>query len=93
VLNGVGGRTIEEAKARMTYAEALDWFTYRRKHGPLDAAARNEWAMAQLCYVVSQAAGMKKHGGGGFQLTDFLPYHETPELTTERVMKAFGVTK
>lgn len=35
MLNGVGGSTIAEAKATLSYAEVLAWVAYRDKHGSL----------------------------------------------------------
>lgn len=93
VLNGVGGKTIAEAKEAMTYDEAMAWYAYRKKTGPFNPASRIEWSLAQLSYLVAIAAGMKKKGGGDFELTDFVPYHETPELTLEDAMKALGARK
>jgi hypothetical protein len=93
VLNGVGGRTIAEAKERMSYAEALGWYAYRKKTGPFNAASRVEWSLAQVCTLICAAAGLKKKGGGEFAITDFIPYAEEPELTIESAMKALGVHK
>lgn len=73
VLAGVGGRTIEEAKERLSYPEALAWFAYRRKHGPLSIIRRLEWGLAQVAFVVASVNGGKRTGGGKLKFEDFLP--------------------
>lgn len=93
MLSGVGGRSIEEAKEALSYGEALAWFEYRKKHGPLHALPRIEWALAQVAHMVASAGGLKKKGGGDFQLDDFLPFKERPKLTLRSAMKALGVKR
>lgn len=48
-MNGIGGKTIAEAKENMTYREALEWAQYRKQTGPLNLALRVELAAAIIC--------------------------------------------
>lgn len=92
MLNGIGGRTIAEAKQRLTYHEALDWFAFIRKRGTLNVGMRLEALFAQQSVLICSAAGIKKQGGGQFSMTDFMPHADEPdELSIEDAMKALGV--
>jgi len=70
---GIGGRTIAEAKRRLTYAEFLAWMAYRRKRGSLHFGLRGDRQMALLCLTACQLAGVK-----GLDRYDFLPYESRP---------------
>ncbi|KAF0804933.1 phage protein [Alcanivorax xiamenensis] len=48
VLHGVGGRTIAEAKERLTYEEARSWFAYIQKRGSLHFGRRLEQIIAMI---------------------------------------------
>ncbi|PNQ53571.1 hypothetical protein C1141_20570, partial [Vibrio agarivorans] len=50
VLAGVGGRTIAEAKERLTYQEARQWFSYIAKRGSLNIGRRMEQSAALMLY-------------------------------------------
>lgn len=73
MLCGVGGRTVAEAKQRISYDEFLMWMAYRRRYGPLTAARRIETSLAML---------MLQNNGGKAKLADFLPF-STPEPERE----------
>lgn len=72
MLNGVGGRTVEEAKQRMTYAEYCDWVAYIRKRGTLHQGMRIESAAALVSMMLSRV------NGGKAEMADFMP-HAKPE--------------
>lgn len=80
MLNGVGGSTIAEAKANLSYAEVLAWVAYRDKHGPLNLARRIELASGLIALQVNRS------GGGKADLYDFLPHHVRPGTELERAM-------
>ncbi|MDT4868651.1 hypothetical protein FQZ97_1036300 [compost metagenome] len=67
MLAGVGGRTVAEAKAVMSYAEAQQWAAYIREHGSVNPLRRMEQWVAKLCYVTAKVQGAK------VQFEDFLP--------------------
>ena len=88
MLNGIGGRTIAEAKERMTYAEALDWMAYIRKRGSLNAGLRLDAAVAVLATQINRALG------GKAEFHDFLPYHDPPEAASiDDIAKIFGAVR
>ena len=68
VLHGVGGCTILEAKERLTYAEAMDWYAYIRRRGSLNLGNRLEHGFAMLATVLSRIHG------GEVEMEAFMPY-------------------
>jgi hypothetical protein len=72
VLHGIGGCTIAEAKERLSYAEALDWFAYIRKRGSLHDGMRVEAAAALISVVLNRV------NGGKADMADFMP-HAKPQ--------------
>jgi hypothetical protein len=80
VLNGVGGRTVAEAKASISYAEAMAWAAYRNKHGSFNLASRAE----QMGAIV--ALQVNRMGGGKAELTDFMPHQEKAGVSLETAM-------
>ncbi|WP_026001491.1 phage tail assembly protein T [Pseudomonas donghuensis] len=80
MLNGVGGSTIAEAKATLSYAEVLAWVAYRDKHGSLNLMRRTELAAALIALQVNRS------GGGKAELYDFMPHHVRPGTQLERAM-------
>lgn len=82
MLNGVGGRTIEEAKARLSYREALSWMAYRAKRGNLHPGRRVDRAAAMLAQMYWGA-----HSEKPVSLYDFMPWEDPPPITLETAMK------
>jgi len=83
VLHGIGGRTVAEAKMRMSYAEAIDWMAYIRQNGPLNTGLRLEFGVAQLLHA------MYRLMGNDVRLADFLPDRvpeDEPVATIQDVM-------
>lgn len=80
MLNGIGGNSIAEAKATLSYAEVLAWVAYRDKHGSLNLARRNELAAALIALQVNRS------GGGKAELQDFMPHHVRPGTALEQAM-------
>jgi len=72
VLAGVGGRTIAEAKERLTYSEALQWFEYIRRRGSLNLGRRIECGFALLASMYNRAHG------GKVEYHDFAPHEDRP---------------
>lgn len=64
VLHGVGGRTIAEAKQRLSYHEALQWFAYLKKHGTPNRHLHQGFAL--LAAMINNAMG------GEAKVTDFM---------------------
>jgi hypothetical protein len=84
VLNGVGGRTVAEAKERLSYAEYLDWCEYIRLRGSLHVGMRLEVGFALIAMVINRAIG------GTANVHDFTPHIAEPEASIEDVMKILG---
>lgn len=80
MLNGVGGRTIAEAKERMTYQEALAWGRYIGRYGSLHTGRRLEAGSALV------ALQTHRLGGGVAELLDFMPHEQRLGLSLERAM-------
>ncbi len=60
------GGTVQELKQRMTYREALQWFSYRAKHGGI--------GHSHIVYLLGCLATMTNNAAGGkAELQDFLP--------------------
>jgi hypothetical protein len=87
VLNGIGGRTIHEAKRRMTYAEAVQWVKYMHKRGTINAGMRVEASLAVLSTQVNRALG------GKAEFSDFAPHWEKPAPKLDDVAKLFGAIR
>lgn len=81
MLNGVGGRTIAEAKDNISYAEVLSWVAYREKYGSLNIGRRIELSGAVVALQANRV------GGGKAELTDFMPHAERPALDLEQAME------
>lgn len=59
VLNGIGGRTIAEAKERMSFSEAQSWAAYINRRGPINLGTRLEHGFALIAMLISHATGGK----------------------------------
>ena len=70
MLNGIGGRTVAEAKERMSYDEARAWEAYARKRGTLHVGMRLEYGFALIAMSINRALG------GKATLHDFMPHVE-----------------
>lgn len=76
VLNGIGGRTIAEAKQNLTADEVTEWIKYRNKRGCLSVTRRFEHKIGRLIYEMMRAVGAKKEGGAAFELSDFIDFEQ-----------------
>ena len=77
MLNGIGGRTIAEAKANLTYNEALSWMAYFERSGTANLGLRMERGVALLATILNNV-----HGGKA-NFDDFLPKRGEPEEEVE----------
>lgn len=84
VLWGVGGCTIEEAKERLSYREAQQWFAYIRKRGSLNLGRRIECGIGLLALMKNRAAG------GSAEMEDFTPHEDKPEMGFAEFANAIG---
>lgn len=81
-MHGIGGNTIEDAKANLSYSEFISWIKYRRKNGGFNLSLRNERAIAMLATLYANS-----HSKERFTVYDFMPYEREQELTLEQAMK------
>lgn len=82
-MNGIGGRTIAEAKENIGYSEFLVWMKYRQKRGSLNIGMRVERGSALLAALYANSHSKN----GGYSLSDFAPYHDSPTVTLEQAME------
>lgn len=80
MLNGIGGNSIAEAKATLSYAEVLAWVAYRDKHGSLNLSLRQELSAAIVAMQVNRTSG------GKAELQDFMPHHVKPGSALDQAM-------
>lgn len=79
--NGIGGRTVAEAKDRLSHAEALDWADYVERRGTLNLGLRLEAGFALIAWTINRALG------GKAEMHDFMPHFDEPEADLSDVMK------
>jgi len=85
---GIGGRTIAEAQQRISYPEFVRWARYRAKRGSLNPGLRVERGSALLATMYANAH--RKEHAPPYNIFDFAPYHDQPEITLEEAMKSWG---
>lgn len=79
-MNGVGGRTIAEAKLSMTNAEVSQWAAFRNKRGSLFMGRRIEQSIGALM------AQYRQHNVGPEMEVnpyDYMPHEDEPEMSFE----------
>ena len=86
VLNGVGGKTIEEAQARMTMLEVKKWAAYRAKRGSFNIGRRVERGAALLAALFVNSK--TKHGD--FDIYDFAPHEDEPPISLEKAKETWN---
>lgn len=59
-LAGIGGKTIAEAKDRLSFDEVQSWLAFREKYGSLHLQTHIERAAATVAHTVSQTVARKK---------------------------------
>mgnify|MGYP001186426008 CR=1 FL=1 len=64
MLCGIGGKTVAEAKANLSYREAQDWFVFAKNRGGLMHTDR---LLATIATQINRLAG------GEAEIGDFLP--------------------
>lgn len=84
MLNGIGGSTVAEAKERITYAEFVDWMTYRKMRGSLFNGNRLESGFALLAWMVNKACG------GSAEQKDFMPHADTADNSFAAFVREFN---
>nr|WP_060497700.1 hypothetical protein [Pseudomonas sp. NBRC 111133] len=83
MLNGIGGTSIAEAKATLSYAEVLAWVDYRDKHGSLNIARRQELSAALIALQINRSRG------GKADLYEFMPHHTQSGISLMNAMASW----
>lgn len=86
-MHGVGGRTIAEAKARLTYYEFARWAAFRRRRGSLHLGMRIERSIAGLSALYANAH--RKSDAKPFGIHDFMPHEDEQPLSLEKAMETW----
>jgi hypothetical protein len=86
VLAGVGGKTIAEAKERLSVSEAEDWMEYVSRFGSLDIRMRLEHEFARILATLLNLFSTSKN----VKPTDLMPHYEAPEQSIEEFVAALG---
>lgn len=80
-MNGIGGRTIAEARECISIHEFHIWLKYREKYGQLNQMMRTEWAAALISSVLANVNRTKTTPP--FKITDFAPHINEPAIKLE----------
>lgn len=91
MLNGIGGRSVAEAKANLSYNEALSWMAYVEQNGSLNLGLKIERGFALLATILNNL-----HGGKA-TFDDFLPQRgevvEAAETTAQDLFRMLQSVK
>lgn len=87
MLAGVGGRTVAEAKARLTYSEALRWMAYVKKRGRPNLGLRIEEMGAYIVQAIYRSQG------GKCEAETFMPHVVAQEAEEASIDDLMGVLK
>lgn len=85
MLNGIGGRTIAEAQANLSFPEFMVWVKYRGLRGSFNQGMRTEVA-------ASRVIGLYLQGKTGHQydIHHFAPHEDgPPPLTIEEAIRTW----
>lgn len=85
VMCGIGGRTIAEAKSRLTYREFLSWCKFRSKRGSLHIGMRVERGSALLAALYANT-----HSKESYKLYDFMPHEEEPVISLDQALETWA---
>ncbi len=88
MLNGIGGRTIAEARQNISYAEFQLWQSYRQKRGSLNTGLRVEENIAMLTTIYANSKTGK--GDKALKIYDFAPHLDEPKQELHDMMKQWN---
>lgn len=86
-MNGIGGRTIAEAKQNLTHAEVSMWVAFRNKRGSFFTGRRIEQGFGNLIATYLGSKGAKD-----VKAQSFMPHEDQPQEMSleEYMMQAYG---
>lgn len=82
MLNGIGGRTVAEAQACMTWPEFVSWRAYRYKRGNLNVGMRVEAGFGMLAALYANLKSKHK-----YSRYDFMDHDSGPPVSLEKAME------
>ena len=85
VLNGIGGRTIAEAKERLAISEYQLWTAYRAKHGSLNPMQRADYNAGMLASLYANSH--RKQGAPAFNVWEFTRWQDGGPVSLDRATK------
>ncbi|WP_054889159.1 MULTISPECIES: phage tail assembly protein T [Pseudomonas] len=83
---GIGGRTIAEAKERLSLQEFRSWEKFRNRRGSLHLGMRIERGSALLATLYANTHTKD----GGYKVYDFMPHESEPAMTLEEAMRTWA---
>lgn len=75
MLNGIGGRTVAEAKTRVSFHEFRSWVAYQNSRGSLNQGMRIDRAVGRAAAFFGNSMSKGKR----LTAVDFSPYDAEPE--------------
>lgn len=87
MLHGIGGKTIDECKKNLSFAEVQMWAAYRRKRGTLNWGMRIEHAAALITSTYINAH--RKKGSQRVTIHDLMPHAGEQEISLQEAMKTW----
>lgn len=83
MLNGVGGKTVAEAKRNLSFEEFNDWAEYYRSYGTLNPTRKMEFGFAMIAVLLSRLGG-----NATAKQSDFMPHHsDHMEIPLDKAMQ------
>ncbi|PKH20234.1 phage tail protein [Enterobacterales bacterium CwR94] len=89
VLNGIGGRTVAEAKERLSLSEFQMWVEYRNKCGSFNEGMRTEWGAALVSSMIGNV-NRDPEKSEPFSIADFAPHIEKPAISLKDAMSQWN---
>lgn len=84
MLNGVGGRTIYEAKQNLSAREVQLWYALHQRRGSFNIARRFQQELAFVKQLLHVQVGAKRT-----DIWDYQPNEEAPPLTFEEAQALY----
>lgn len=88
-MNGIGGRTIAEAQASLSYREFMLWMAYRQKRGSLNWGMRAEVSSGRLAALYANSKRNPQKTPEPFHIHEFAPHMDQPQLSLEEAMQTW----
>lgn len=84
MLNGVGGRSIAEAKHQLSYKEVLLWKAYYERYGSLNVNRRLQCELAEIKAMFATKLGVEN-----VDIYDFMPNEDAPLISFDEMKQQY----